>query len=80
VASRGNGTIARIKQDGTVIAVRRVALPGIGVLGPDRLNGIAVSPDAGLIWVSVDARLPGHPEGALIELPAFGAPGGSPGS
>jgi len=45
-----------------------------GALGPDRLNGIGVSPDADRIWVTVDTSLPGHPEGALIELPAFGAP------
>jgi hypothetical protein len=74
VVNRGSGTVARIKQDGTVIAVGRVTLPGIGALGPDRLNGIGVSPDADRIWVTVDTRLPGHPEGALIELPAFGAP------
>src|SRR5262245_38478978 len=74
VVNRGSGTVARIKQDGTVVAVRRVALPGIGALGPDYLNGIGVSPDADRIWVTVDTRLPGYPEGALIELPAFGAP------
>lgn len=74
VVNRGSGTVARIKQDGTVVAVRRVTLPGVGPLGPDRLNGIGVSPDADRIWVTVDTRLPGHPEGALIELPAFGAP------
>ena len=74
VVNRGSGTVARIKQDGTVVAVRRVMLPGVGPLGPHRLNGIGVSPDAARIWVTVDTRLPGHPEGALIELPAFGAP------
>src|SRR5262245_61590515 len=74
VANRGRGTIARIKQNGTVVAVRRVTLPGVGTLGPDRLNGIAVSADADRIWVTVDTSLPGYPDGALIELPAFGAP------
>jgi hypothetical protein len=77
VANRGNGTITRLKQNGKVLAVRRVALPGIPRLGSERLNGIAVSPDARHIWVTVSGSLPGYPEGALIELPAFGAPGSS---
>jgi hypothetical protein len=75
VANRGNGTIVRLKQNGTVVAVRKVALPGFGALGAGRLNGIAVSPDAGRIWVTVSGKLPGYPEGAVIELPAFGGPG-----
>jgi len=29
--------------------------------------------DADRIWVTVDTSLPGYPDGALIELPAFGA-------
>src|SRR5262245_11898037 len=76
VANRGNGTVARIKQNGTVVAVRRVTLPGGGALGAGRLNGIAVSPDASRIWLTVSGSLPGQPEGAVIELPAFGAAGG----
>jgi hypothetical protein len=75
VINRGNGTIVRVKQDGTVRAVRRVMVPGAGVLGPDRLNGIAVSNDASRIWVTVSGSLPGQPEGAVLELPAFGALG-----
>jgi len=76
IANRGNGTIVRLKQTGEVVAVRRVTLPGIGSVGSDRLNGIAVSPDASRIWVTVSGSLQGYPEGAVIELPAFGAPGG----
>jgi hypothetical protein len=43
-------------------------------LGNARLNGIAVSPDASRIWVTVTGRLPGYSnrEGAVLELPAFG--------
>lgn len=78
VANRGNGTIVRIKQNGTVVAIRRVKLAGIPPLGAGRLNGIAVSPDASHIWITVSGNLPGYPEGAVIELPAFGAPGSSP--
>jgi hypothetical protein len=72
VVNRGDGTLVRLKQDGTVVAIRRVALPGIGPLGADRLNGIAVSSDSLHIWVAISGALPGYSDGALIELPAFG--------
>jgi hypothetical protein len=76
VANRGNGTIVRLRQDGTVVAVRQVAVPGLGPLGAERLNGIAVSPDATRLWVTVSGALPEFPQadGSVIELPAFGAP------
>jgi mono/diheme cytochrome c family protein len=74
VANRGNGTILRMRQDGSVVAVRRVALPDGQPVGAGRLNGIAVSPDAQKIWVTVSGALAGHPNapGALLEVPAFG--------
>jgi hypothetical protein len=72
VANRGNGTIVRLKQDGSVVAVRRVSLPRIGPIGAGRLNGIAISPDAEHIWVTVSGTLPGYAEGAVVELPVFG--------
>jgi mono/diheme cytochrome c family protein len=74
VANRGNGTIVRMRQDGTVLAVRSITVSGLGVLGPDRLNAIAVAPDASRIWVSIGGQLPqsGGLEGAILELPAFG--------
>ena len=73
IVSRGNGTLVRMRQDGTVLAVRRVAAGG-EVLGAGRLNGIAVSPDAQRLWVTVSGALPGHADapGALLEVPAFG--------
>ena len=74
VANRGNDTILRLRQDGTVVAVRRVALPGGQVLGGGRLNGIAVSSDAQKLWVTVSGAIPDYPKapGVLLELPAFG--------
>src|SRR5262245_1807678 len=74
VANRGNGTMPRMRQDGVIVAVRRVVLPDGRELGPNRLNGIAVSPDAQKIWVTLSGTLPGRPDapGALLELPAFG--------
>ena len=41
VANRGNNTIARMRQDGTVVAIREVRLAGGQSLGNARLNGIA---------------------------------------
>ncbi len=75
VANRGDGTILRLTQDGTPVAVRQVELPGMGRLGAGRLNGIAVSPDAQRIWVTVSGSIPGFPglEGAVMEVPAFAA-------
>lgn len=73
VANRSDNTIVRMRQDGTVVAVRRVMLSGGRPLGAGRLNGIAVSPDGSKIWVTVT----GHPagqgnlSGAVLELPAF---------
>jgi len=73
IVNRGNGTLTRVRQDGTVLAVRRVSVNG-ATLGAGRLNGIAVSPDAQRLWVTVSGALPGHEDapGALLEVPAFG--------
>ena len=72
VANRGNKTIVRMRQDGTVVAVRRVRLADGRSLGNARLNGIAVSSDGSKIWVTVTGHLPGQGnQGAVLELPAF---------
>jgi hypothetical protein len=75
VANRGDNTIVRMDQEGTVVAVRRVRLADARALGNGRLNGIAVSPDGSTIWVTVLGKLAGQGniEGAVLELPAFGA-------
>jgi hypothetical protein len=73
VANRRDNTIVRMRQDGTVVAVRRVRLANGRSLGNGRLNGIAVSPDGTKIWVTVTGHLAGHGNlsGAVLELPAF---------
>jgi DNA-binding beta-propeller fold protein YncE len=73
VVNRGNTTLVRMRQDGTVVAVRRVRLANGRSLGPARLNGIAVSPDGSKIWVTVTGQIPGQGKqsGAVLELPAF---------
>ena len=57
------------------MAVRAVTVPRVGPIGPNLLNGIAVSPDAAPIYVTLNGALPSHPDlpGALVEVPAFGA-------
>jgi hypothetical protein len=73
VANRRDNTIVRMRQDGTVVAVRRVRLANGRSLGNGRLNGIAVSPDGNKIWVTVTGHLAGqgNTSGAVVELPAF---------
>jgi hypothetical protein len=72
VANRGNNTIVRMRQDGTVVAVRRVRLGDGRGLRHGRLNGIAGSPDGTRIWVTVTGYRMGRENvGAVLELPAF---------
>jgi hypothetical protein len=66
VANRGNNTIVRMKQDGTVVAVRRVTL---AVAGNANLNGNATSTDGTTIYVTITG--PGHNQGGVLALPAF---------
>jgi hypothetical protein len=72
VCNRGDGTIVRMRQDGAVVAVRRVRLNGRS-LGAARLNGIAASPDQARIWVTYTGGSPGRDdrEGGVIELASF---------
>jgi CxxC motif-containing protein (DUF1111 family) len=75
VLNRGNGTIVRMRQDGVVVATRRIALESGDEIGPGRLNGIAVSPDGLRIWVTVSGTIASYPNepGVLLEVPAFGS-------
>jgi len=72
VCNRGNNTIVRMRQDGTVVAVRRVQARHRS-LDQARLNGIATSPDGSKIWVTYVGKLPGlsDRQGGVLELPAF---------
>jgi hypothetical protein len=76
VANRESGEIVRIRQDGQIVAVARIELPGVGIVGAGLVNGIAVSPDATRIWVSLSGLGAAHLElsGSVVEIPAFGAP------
>jgi hypothetical protein len=72
VCNRGDNTIVRMRQDGTIVAVRRVRAGGES-LGYARLNGIATSSDHSTIWVTYVGKLPGSRDrmGGVLELPAF---------
>jgi hypothetical protein len=65
VANRGDNTIVRMSQDGTVKAVRRVNSP----LNNASLNGIATSTDSNTIYVTVTG--PSQNQGGVLALPAF---------
>jgi hypothetical protein len=73
VANRGDNTIVRMRQDGSVVAIREVRLADGRALGNGRLNGIAGSPDGSRIWVTVVGHLAGQGNlsGAVLELPSF---------
>ena len=45
VANRGNNTIVRVRQDGTVVAVRRVRLPGARPLGTAGYGAMLALPE-----------------------------------
>jgi hypothetical protein len=72
VCNSGNGTIVRLRQDGSVAGVRRVRANGRS-LGSARLNGIATSADHTRIWVTYVGRLPGSADrqGGVLEMPVF---------
>lgn len=77
IANRGDGSIVRLNQDGTVLARAIVEVPDLGLLGQDQIRGIAVSADAKRIWLTTAGALSNfaaHP-GALIEISAFDAEG-----
>jgi len=70
VANRGDNTVVRMKQDGTVVAFRRVHVRGHELGDDDSLNGIGTSPDGSKIYVTFASPGPGALHG-VIELPAF---------
>ncbi len=73
VANRGDGSLLRLGQDGRLLAHAEIEVPGLGVLGANRIRAIAVSADAQRLWLTLEGELPGfagHP-GALVEVSAF---------
>jgi hypothetical protein len=74
VANQGDNTIVRMRQDGTVVAIRSVALDGQR-LDNVILNGIATSVDATdttpptAIYVTIVD--PNSGQGGILAMPAF---------
>jgi len=68
VANRGNNTIVRMRQDGSVVAIRRVTVDN-SPLDNASINGIATSTDGTTIYVTFTG--PGKGQGGLLALPAF---------
>jgi hypothetical protein len=68
VANRGDNTIVRMRQDGTVVAIRRVKLDG-DFLDDARLNGIATTRDWSKIYLTFTG--PEEEQGGVLEVPAF---------
>jgi len=67
VANRGDNTIVRMRQDGTVVAVRRVALDS--PVNNASLNGIATSTDGKTIYATF--TIPSNIQGGVLALPVF---------
>jgi hypothetical protein len=68
VANRGNNTIVRMSQAGSVVAIRRVTIDSIP-LDNFAINGIATSTDGTKIYVTFTT--PTNLQGGLLEVPAF---------
>jgi hypothetical protein len=67
VANRGDNTIVRMSQKGSVVAVRQVTV--LPPLSGASLNGIATSTDGGTIYVTFTGPTQG--QGGVLALPAF---------
>jgi len=72
VANRGNNTIVRMRQDGSVVAIRHINVGNRRRLDDfdARLNGIATSTDGTTIFVTFTGR-PGQAVGGVLALPTF---------
>jgi hypothetical protein len=68
VANRGDNTIVRMRQDGSVVAIRRVLMEG-RPMGNASLNGITTSTDGSTIYVTYTG--PGESPGGVLALQAF---------
>jgi hypothetical protein len=70
VANRGDNTIVRMRQDGSVVAIGRVFVDGRELgKGNASLNGITTSTDSKIIYVTFTG--PGESPGGVLSLPAF---------
>ena len=73
VTNRGDGSLLRLRQDGTVVARAFLSLPNGAGIGADRLGALAVSGDGRRLWVVV--QRPGTRLSDLLEVSGFDAAG-----
>jgi Di-haem oxidoreductase, putative peroxidase len=73
VVNRGDGSLLRLTQDGSVRARAEIEIAGIGRVGAGRLRSIAVSADAQRVWLIAERA--GSDESVLLEVDAFDAAG-----
>jgi hypothetical protein len=76
VVNRGDGSVLRLRQDGTVVARAEIAWPQGEAIGGGHLRSIAVSSDAQRLWLITDRPARGGgTESALIEVSGFDGTG-----
>jgi hypothetical protein len=68
VLNRGNNTIVRMRQDGSVVAIRRVTIDNWPLVGVS-LNGVAISTDGQTIYLTFVG--PSKQQGGVLAVPAF---------
>jgi hypothetical protein len=73
VVNRGDGSVLRVAQDGSVRARAEIELEGVGRVGAGRLRSIAVSADAQRVWLIAERA--GSDESVLLEVDGFDAAG-----
>jgi hypothetical protein len=73
VVNRGDGSLLRMRQDGSVIARAEIVWPDGRPIGADSLRSVAVSADAQRIWLTARAR--DGSGSVLLETSAFDAAG-----
>ncbi|MBI4469812.1 MAG: hypothetical protein HY650_10890 [Acidobacteria bacterium] len=74
VASRGNGNIVRVRQNGEFVAARKLEVDGLGVIGPGWINGVALSRDGQSLYVTLTGPVTVNEQayrGLLVSIPAF---------
>jgi hypothetical protein len=76
VVNRGDGSLLRLRQDGTVVARAEIAWPDGRAVGGGSLRSIAVSSDAQRVWLIAERGAQGGgTESVLIEVRGFDGTG-----
>ncbi|RZL40717.1 MAG: hypothetical protein EOP35_00055 [Rubrivivax sp.] len=76
VVNRGDGSVLRLAQDGSVLARAVITWPDGQAVGAGRLRAIAVSADAQRLWLIAEREASGGAvESVLIETSGFNAGG-----